>query len=72
MSFKHNSDAAAVVLVNLDIKKAALKSLELLSAEILVGPDLSGIRRLVFNTVKPYESNESLQHQKTLNITAKT
>ena len=36
VSFKHNSDAAAVVLVNLDIKKAALKSLELLSAEILV------------------------------------
>ena len=36
VSFKHNSDAAAVVLVSLDIKKAALKSWELLSAEILV------------------------------------
>ena len=36
VSFKHNSDAAAAVAVNLYIKKATLKPLELLFTEFLV------------------------------------
>ena len=36
VSFRHNSDAAAVVFVNLDIKKATLKSLESIFTEFLV------------------------------------
>ena len=36
VSFRHNSDAAAVVFVNLDIEKAALKSLESIFTEFLV------------------------------------